>query len=143
MNKLLWIMLWGLFVLFSLCWTVFADTGVTFGNTDAGINFSNNCLTGMWKWCFNYEKMIWIEDQQRVKYSAESIVQDIVLAATSMVWVVLTIVLIYCGLMYIFAARWWKDPGTYKKWLIDAGIWAVLVWWAYTIIRLIQYIAKW
>jgi hypothetical protein len=142
MNKLLSILLWSIFAMFSLwLWGVaLADSNTDY---DIGINFSDSCLTGMWKWCFNYEKMIWIENQQVVKYSAESIVQDIVLAATSMVWVVLTIVIIYCGLMYIFAARWWNDPSTYKKWLIDAGIWAVLVWWAYTIIRLIQYIAKW
>jgi hypothetical protein len=71
------------------------------------------------------------------------VLQDAVLAATYMVWTVLTIVLIYCWLMYIIASWTWKEPTTYKKWLIYAAIWAVLVRSAYAIVRLIQYIAKW
>ena len=110
---------------------------------DIGINLSGNCLYWMWKWCFNYEKMIWIEDDQWSKYSAMSIAQDVILAATYMVWTVLTIVIIWCGLWYIFASRDGKDVNKYKKWLISAAIWAVLVRWAYAIVRLIQYVAKW
>ena len=110
---------------------------------DIGINLSGNCLYWMWKWCFNYEKMIWIEDDQWSKYSAMSIAQDVILAATYMVWTVLTIVIIWCGLWYIFASRDGKDVNKYKKWLISAAIGAVLVRWAYAIVRLIQYVAKW
>ena len=108
-----------------------------------GITYSGACLKWMWRWCFDYEKMIWIDKTQNQNITAKSIVQDVLLSATYMVWTVLTIVIIYCGLMYIFAARDWKDPSKYKTWLISAAIWAVLVRWAYTIVRLIQYIAKW
>lgn len=110
---------------------------------DIGISFWSGCLTGMWKWCFHYEKIIWIDDQQQQDYTATSIAQDVVFAATYMVWTVLTIVIIYCWLMYIFAAKSWKDPKDYKDWLVKAVIWSLLVRWAYAIVRLIQYIAKW
>ena len=110
---------------------------------DVWINLNKGCLDGMWKWCFDYEKMIWIQNQQNEDISATSIAQDVIYAATYMVWTVLTIVIIYCGLWYIFATRDWKDVNKYKKWLTSAAIWALLVWWAYAIVRLIQYIAKW
>ena len=98
----------------------------------------------MWKWCFDYEKMIWIEKVQNQNITTTTIAQDVLLSATYMVWTVLTIVIIFCWLMYIFAARNGKsDVNKYKTWLINAGIWALLVRWAYTIVRLVQYIAKW
>ena len=77
------------------------------------------------------------------KTTAKTLSQDIVLAATYMVGTVLTIIIIYCGLWFILASRDGKDVNKYKKWLINAAIWALLVWWAYAIVRLIQYIAKW
>lgn len=109
---------------------------------DVGINLSGDCLMWMWKWCFDYEKIIWIKEQDE-NITAKSIAQDVILAATYMVWTVLTIVIIYCGFWYIFASRDGKDVSKYRKWLISAAIWACLVWWAYSIVRLIQYIAKW
>ncbi len=71
------------------------------------------------------------------------IAQDVMLSATYMVWTVLTLVIIYCGLMYIFASKDGGDVSKYKKWLIYAAIGAILVRWAYAIVRLIQYVAKW
>lgn len=131
--------------------TVFADEpapetpwGTTPGTQweDIWINFWNSCLTGMGRWCFHYERIMWI-DKTQPDYTATSIAQDVIFAATYMVWTVLTIVLIYCWIRYIIAARWWEDPKTYKNWLIKAAIWALLVRWSYAIVRLIQYIAKW
>ena len=127
-------------ILTSLFWLnniIYAQT------LESGIEFSGSCLKWMWRWCFDYEKMIWIDKTQNPNITAKSIAQDVLLSATYMVWTVLTVVIIYCGLMYIFAARDWKDTTKYKNWLISAAIWAVLVRWAYTIVRLIQYIAKW
>lgn len=102
---------------------------------DISINFSGWCLTWAWNKCFTINS----EDDRTVL----TVAQDVIFAATYMVWGVLTIIIIYCGLMYIFAARDGKDVSNYKKWLINAAIWAVLVRWAYAIVRLIQYIAKW
>lgn len=112
------------------------------GSEDVWINLMGDCLTWMWKWCLDYEKMIWIQEDQG-NITAMSIVQDVIQAATYMVWTVLSIVIIYCGLRYILASGEGKEVNVYKKWLISAAIWALLVWWAYAIVRLIQYVAKW
>ena len=143
MKKVLSIFLW-VFITLSIffLWSgTFAQQGVKWGIT--GINVTWSCLKWMWKWCFEYDKIIWIADEKAGKTTAKTLSQDVVLAATYMVGTVLTIVIIYCGLMYIFAARDGRDVNKYKKWLINAAIWALLVWWAYAIVRLIQYIAKW
>jgi hypothetical protein len=106
------------------------------------INLKDWCLTGMWRGCFDYEGII-LPEESTTKPTVTSIAQDIYYAATYMVWTVLTIVIIYCGLGYIIASRDWKDTNTYKKWLTNAAIGSLLVRWAYTIVRIIQYIAKW
>lgn len=141
MKNLLSVLFW-LIITFSLL----LFPSALFAQKDAskvGINYSNNCLTWFWKGCFEYEKAVWIDTSQKTTYSAMSIVQDVIFAATYILWSVLTLVILYCGLMYIFAARWWKDTSAYRKWLINAAIWAILVWWAYALVRLIQYVARW
>lgn len=140
MKKMLSVFLW-IFAVLSmfLLWNViFAQEEV---DVD-GITVSWSCLNWMWIWCFDYEKIIGITGQNE-NVTATSIAQDVILSATYMVWTVLTIVIIYCGLWYIFASRDGKDVNKYKKWLITAAIGALLVWWAYAIVRLIQFIAKW
>ena len=116
--------------------------GTQLADSEIWINLWNSCLTWMWKWCFHYERIVWI-DKEQPDYTVTSIAQDILFAAMYMVWTILTVVIIYCGLMYIFAAKDGKDATQYKKWLIWAAIGAVLVRWAYSIVRLIQYIAEW
>ncbi len=149
MKKIV-LMLTGLFMALSvfMAWnTTYAATADKLWDSDIWINFWNNCLTWMGRGCFHYEKIIWIDKNadgtSRPDYTATTIAQDLIFAATYMVWTVLTIVLIYCWIRYIIAARWWEDPKTYKNWLIKAAIWALLVRWSYAIVRLIQYIAKW
>ena len=110
---------------------------------DIWLKLDESCLMWMWKWCMDTDRIIWIERERAWNITPKSIAQDVILAATYMVWTVLTLVIIYCGLMYIFAARDGKDTSKYKKWLINSAIWALLVLWAYSIVRLIQYIAKW
>ena len=114
---------------------------------DVGINLNGSCLTGNWKWCMSYDILIrWKSSpltEKNKNRTVMTIAQDVIVGATYMVWTVLTVILIYCWLMYIFASRWWKSPEAYKNWLVNAWIWAVLVRWAYAIVRLIQYIAIW
>lgn len=114
-------------VLFTFCGIISAQEII--------INTTWWCLTWVWTDC------ILINSEHN--YTVESIVQDVIFAGTYMVWTVLTLVIIYCWLGYIFAARWWKKVNKYKDWLKKAMIWALLVWWAYAIVRLIQYIANW
>ena len=128
MNKLYSIVSWLIILSLFVFWWIASSW-------DVSINFSDWCLTWAGTKCF----VINSENDMTVL----TIAQDAVLAATYMVWTVLTIVLIYCWLMYIFSSWWWKDPSKYKKWLIYAAIWALLVRWAYPLVRLIQYIAKW
>jgi hypothetical protein len=101
------------------------------------INTTWWCLTWVWNEC------LIVEINPENPATPESIAQDIVFSATYMVWTILTIVIIVCWLWYIFSSASGKDTSKYKKWLISAAIWAVLVRWAYAIVRLIQYIAKW
>ena len=136
MKKILSMLLWVFISIFLLWSTVSAAE-------DSGIKFTPDCLKGICKWGFDYEKIIWISEEQNKNIDAMSIAQDVILAATYMVWTVLTIIIIYCGLMYIFCSANGKDTSRYKKWLTDAMLWALLVRWAYAIVRLIQYIAKW
>jgi hypothetical protein len=158
MKKLVIMLLWIVVSVFIFSW-IFSEVkaqwevkhgGDAWGQVTPGekaeniwLNLGGDCLTWMWVWCFDYEKMIWISNEQNEDIDALSLAQDVMLSATYMVWTVLTIVIIYCGLWYIFASRDGKDVSKYKKWLITAAIWALLVRWAYAIVRLIQFIAKW
>ena len=129
MNKLR-----SLFSGLAILWLVLAWWFVS--SWDISINFSGWCLTWAGTKCF----LINSEENRTVL----TIAQDVILAATYMVWTVLTLVIIYCGLRYIFEAKSWSwNVKPYKDWLIRAAIWALLVWWAYAIVRLIQYVAKW
>lgn len=145
MKKILSVLLW-IFIVF---WLYAINSNVVLAQgaadeSDVGVNTKMDCLMWMWQDCFEYEKMIWIKEYQPGSgYTATSIAQDVVVSATYMVWTVLTIVIIACWLWYIFASASGKDTSKYRKWLIYAAIWAVLVRWAYAIVRLIQYIAKW
>lgn len=110
------------------------------------IKMTDWCLTWVWKWCFSLDKLLWGNSKVTRKNESRTvttIAQDVMLSATYMVGTVLTLVIIYCGLMYIFASKDGGDVSKYKKWLIYAAVWAILVRWAYAIVRLIQYIAKW
>lgn len=113
---------------------------------ESAINVNGSCLTWMWQWCFSYDKMMRSGSSVERKNEEKTVMviaQDVMLSATYMVWTVLTLVIIYCGLMYIFASKDGGDVSKYKKWLIYAAIGAILVRWAYAIVRLIQYVAKW
>lgn len=108
------------------------------------IKLTDWCLDWVGKDCFKMDKLLWVKEKPDDNKTVISVVQDLILAATWAVWTVLTLVLIYCGVMYIIASGWdsWK-ASKLKKWMIDAWIWALLVRCAYGIVRLIQYIAQW
>ena len=145
MKKILSVLLWVFIVLwFYAINSNFVLAQWAANGSKVGINLTGDCLMGVWQNCFHYEAMMWLTGSQPGSgYTATSIAQDVVFSATYMVWTVLTIVIIVCWLWYIFASASAKDTSKYKKWLVSAAIWAVLVRWAYAIVRLIQYIAKW
>jgi hypothetical protein len=133
----------GVFLAFSLF--IIPNVLLAQQSSDVGINTDKpECLMWMWQDCVEYEKIIWIKDYQPGSgYTATSIAQDVVVSATYAVWTILTIVIIVCWLWYIFSSASGKETSKYRKWLVSAAIWAILVRWAYAIVRLIQYIAKW
>lgn len=141
MKKILSVLLW----MFIVLWFYAINSNFVLAQGEVGINIDKKeCLMWIGQNCFHYEKMMWIADSQPWSgYTATSIAQDVVFSATYMVWTVLTIVIIVCWLWYIFSSASGKDTSKYRKWLVYAAIWAVLVRWAYAIVRLIQYIAKW
>lgn len=72
-------------------------------------------------------------------------VQDAIFAATTFIGTVITIALIFSGLLFIRAGlsanEWLQDRA--KKWLINSVIGLLLVISSYMIIRLVQFIIRW
>lgn len=103
-----------------------------------------DCIDGVWKGCFEYCKLLWTCTENTANKDAFDWVQDAIYAATSMVWTVLVIVLLWCWFQYVMASNWDTSKASKIWWnLKNAAIWAILVWGAYFIVRLIQYIARW
>lgn len=111
----------------------------------AGMTINKDCLiNGQCK--FNIYDTLWIRDSVRDEGDPTSVwlfVQDIILAATTFIWTILTLAIIVSWLMYIFAAASGKDPAKAKTWLINSLIWLWIVVLSYAIVRLVQYLAKW
>lgn len=72
-------------------------------------------------------------------------VQDAIFAATTFIGTVITIALIFSGLLFIRAGlsanEWLQERA--KKWLINSVIGLLLVISSYMIIRLVQFIIRW
>jgi len=69
-------------------------------------------------------------------------VQDILLSASFFIGTVITIALIYSGIMFVFAGATGKDPSNAKSGIKYSIIGLLIVICSYSIIRLVQYIAK-
>ena len=108
-----------------------------------GIKMCPNCLTNG-TCSFSIYQFLGIRKSldNSVPPSPTLFVQDIILAATTFIGTILTIVFIVSGLMFIFAGATGKEPGTAKKGMINSIIGLVIVICSYAIIRLVQYIAK-
>ena len=52
--------------------SLFLLNNIIFAQTlESGIEFSGSCLKWMWRWCFDYEKMIWIDKGNKSKNSRQ------------------------------------------------------------------------
>ena len=69
-------------------------------------------------------------------------VQDVLLSATFFIGTILTIALIYSGIQYIMAGANGKEPTSAKSGIKNSIIGLLIVICSYSIIRLVQYIAK-
>lgn len=70
------------------------------------------------------------------------LVQDVVLAATSFVGTLMVIALLVVGFKYVMGGFSEEAAGDIKGSMKKLLIWLLLVIWSYTVIRLIQYIAR-
>lgn len=109
--------------------------------SDVWITINTQCLTN-WQCGLNVYKVLWIRQSSGWRPSVSLFFEDIVLAATSFVWTVITIALIISGLIFAFWSITGKDTKKAKTIMIDCFVWLLLVMWSYTIIRLIQFVAK-
>lgn len=94
-----------------------------------------------WQCTFNANTALWIK-QNQPDVSVDAFAEDIILSATFFIGTVVAIWLMYSGWIYIMAK---DDAAAAKgkngiKW---SFIGVLLVIGSYTIIRLVQYIAKW
>ncbi len=98
-----------------------------------------------WSCAIRTYQMLWIRNTSNQNTDVWTFVQDLILAATSFIWVVATISLIYSWFIIIMSGSWnqiwdlWKA----KTWIIYSIIWMWIAAFSYAIIRLIQYIAQW
>lgn len=108
--------------------------------TDFWINCSPEAmLRGQCTW--NVNKTLGLPDNKAMTDPTQ-IVSDVVLGATGFVGTALVIALIVMGVKYVSwgmsESSTWNLKGNMKKLLI----WLLLVVWSFTIIRVIQYIAR-
>lgn len=114
-------------------------------NTDT-MGIDMDCLkkTGDGKCSINIYKMIGIRKESWQNPEVETFVQDIVLSATMFFWTVFTLVVFFSGFLYILSAVQGADSlqSKAKKGIIWWAVGFLLVTWAFSIVRLIQFLAK-
>ncbi len=129
--------IWGILVILLLFFQ-----NITFAQESMGITLNSTCLlNGQCK--FNIYQFLGIKNTVADSSSPELLVQDILLSATFFIGTVITIAIIVSGLMFIFAGVNGKDPTKAKAGLKNSFIWLLIVICSYSIIRIVQYIAKW
>jgi len=72
----------------------------------------------------------------------KSFAQDAFWGFTMFIWFVVFVALIYSGFLMVLWGADEKQFETWKKWVIYSIIWLLLVWFAYGIVRFIQYVAQ-
>ena len=115
------------------CWTSSSTPGAVMW-----ITINPECLKNGQCGLSIYD-LLWMKGKNT---SATIFVQDVLLSATLFIGTIITIALISSGLMYIMAGVDGKDPSKAKNGIIYSIIGLLLVISSYTIIRLVQYIAK-
>lgn len=106
------------------------------------IRMNESCLLNG-QCSFNIYEFLGIRKSISDNNSPELFVQDILLSATFFIGTVVTIALIVSWLMFIFAGASGKDPTTAKAGIKNSLIGLLIVVCSYSIIRVVQYIAKW
>jgi len=134
----IFITIWLLFI-----WLSNAQENTNTENPDTRwITMNDKCLLN-WQCKFNIYEFLGIRQDIPDNDSPEVFVQDVLLSATFFIWTVVTIALVVSGLMFIFAWATGKDPSKAKAGIKNSLIGLLIVICSYSIIRVVQYIAKW
>ncbi len=91
---------------------------------------------------FNIYQFLGLRQSISDNNSPELFVQDILLSATFFIGTIVTIAFIVSWLMFIFAGATGKDPSKAKAGIKNSLIGLLIVVSSYSIIRIVQYIAK-
>lgn len=110
-------------------------------NTLAGVwmTINTECLV-RWQCGMNLYELLWIR-RGNTNPTVMSVIQDVILAATTFVWTLVVVALVISWLLFAIASISWKDTKRAKTIMVDCFVWLLLVIWSYTIIRLIQFLA--
>jgi hypothetical protein len=109
-----------------------------------GIEINSECLLNG-QCSFRLYEFLNIRESAGYDSSPELFVQDILLSATFFIGTILTIAFIVSWLLFIFAGASGNSSlaNKGKAGIKNSIIWFLLVICSYTIIRIVQYIAKW
>lgn len=106
-------------------------------------NFWINCTAEqMTKWTCSMDvyETLWINP---AKKNLKEFTVDAFAWFTMFIWFVVFAALVYSGFLMILWGADEKQFETWKKGVIYSIIWLLLVGFAYWIVRLVQYIARW
>jgi hypothetical protein len=108
-------------------------------------NFWINCTADQmtnWTCSMNVYKTLWSNVDPK-NQDLKSLSQDAFWGFTMFIGFVVMVALVFSWFLMIL---WWADEKqyeTWKKWVIYSIIWLLLVWFAYAIVRLVQFISAW
>ncbi len=105
------------------------------------IRMNDKCLLN-WQCWFNIYQFLGLRQSISDNNSPELFVQDILLSATFFIGTIVTIAFIVSWLMFIFAGASGKSPDKAKAGIKNSLIGLLIVVSSYSIIRIVQYIAK-
>lgn len=121
-------------------WWIDTNECLINGTDNLGIQCdAQQLINGTCSW--NINKTLGIRSSETTP-NPTVLLQDVVLAATSFVWTMIMVALIVMGVKYV---QWWFDEwanGDLKSNIKKLIIWLFLVIGSYTIIRLVQYVAR-
>lgn len=139
--KKIWLLAF-LGILFSpLGWSCFGDTATSADNF--WIDMSTECMIdGTCTFSIYDATKIKKDRAPWEKTSVMNYLQDIILAATTFIWTVVTLALIVSGLMYIFSTVNSSMKAKAKSGIMYSLIGMVIVFLALIIIRLVQFLVK-
>ena len=108
-------------------------------------NFWINCKASdmtQWACSMNVYETLW-SNVDPENHNLKELSKDAFWGFTMFIGFVVMVALVFSWFLMIL---WWADEKqyeTWKKWVTYSIIWLLLVWFAYAIVRLVQFISAW